>query len=1021
MAAHLPGATVNHAPQTTGRWALAAALVGSGVALGFGAAVLHAWIGSGRFPMAGAWSDPLPLVALVGLVCVLAAAAVRRAGSVAVFAGVLAWSLGVHGAADLPPFAANAWSADGPHGALWLLAIATGLGVFAAAGPRRWRPDERLAAVLVVAITGSANLFSRSGEGVFGLLAAGVLVHLAAAPRHTARLPNWTRWIAGAAALFAIWTWIAVANGADTALGYRVGLRVVTGALLALGLARGLDRRGAGLVLGALVAGGALALGAVAIDLAAALRTEPLDRVLGSRLRGLGMHPNGVGPLFASTAIFALAAAVRARGIHRLGGVLVVLAALAALERTQSRASVLGFAAGLAVFLAAFRWGAPRRARGVVVGGVALLAAFAVALASPLGTRAQVALDALAGTPSALGQRWHLWRASLTALSERPWTGLGPNQSFLRAQYAEPSFYDGTPQDLHPHQLLLAIAEGAGWPALVFFVALLIGAGELARRALAPGSEYTDRSARARALPAGLFAGGAAILVANQLDLGLSQNTFAPLWTWVLLGALAALQRPNTPEGPALEPARWGRGALALALFVPLVLQPLCVAALAASADAALVAGEPAAADRAARRVEMLSPGDARAYLVRVRTARALGSPGEVLALRQARAAAAPGRASTWHALAADALERRQFELARTAVQHARRADPRGERSGDVAYIEAALAFLAGDLDVGRAKVREAMLAGSPAINSVPHVALPRESGDAPGVTRRAFAVAGGESVRITDVLADLGTEAVALARTDPVTARRLLHPVVFAYAQMGLVDEAVAWIERHRDAGESRQLAIAAVEVELLARAGRWDEARERVDAGGRAPHLRIALARAELLQPDPAELERSRAQLPSDLARIGETDLFFTAGVCAPTVEVALRLALADGRHRDALGLLARLLHDTPDVPTRQQRAGDVLSAALASPDSSLDVRARALAAFAAQWRLGPRLGGRGSGARRELAAPLASRARGFLGAGSEPAWDKVAAARAHLAWRGSAEAALLAEIERLARTGE
>ncbi|MBI1379589.1 MAG: hypothetical protein GC161_00705 [Planctomycetaceae bacterium] len=1022
----------------SGGIARGAALVGSAWVLAFAYSLLDSLVASRRFPFAGSWSDPLPLVAIFGLVAVVVAARVRRGGAVterggavterggavterggavSLFGGVLGVAAGVHGAADLPPFGANAWFADGPQGAWYLLGAGILTGLFAAAGPRRWRADERLAAVLLVVTTGSANLFSRDGEGIFALLGAGVFVHLLAAPPVGPMARPFARGVLPLTLLslgFVLWTWLGIANGEDTNLGYRVGLRVVLGWTLLLALGRGLDAAGVRRMVAVLLAGGTLALGSAGFDLATVAQVEGWPRVLVTRLRALGMHPNGVGPLFASSAVLGAGAAFALRGPGRIAAAAVGLLSLAALLRTDSRASAMGFALGAVVLLAALFLRVPRRARTLPLVFGASVAVLVAVLASPLGGKVFARLDAMAWTQSALGQRWHFWRTSLAALSGHPWFGLGPNQFFLRARYAEPSYYDGTAQDLHPHQIFLAIAEGAGWPALGLFVGLVLVLVELARRSLRGQDGSAPAGIRmplpSRAIAASLLAWAATILGANQLDLGLSQNTYAPLWLWIALGLLAAASQAS-PQ-PAARGPRPFAALVAVLLALPLVVHPTLCCAFAARAQSAFAAGRAQLAHREAARLERISPGDSRAYVIQARAAHALGRPAEVLALRLQRAERSPGRAGSWHALAQEAIAQGQLSIAQDAVVRARELDPRGLRVGDVLHLEAALGFAAGDVTGALGILRQAMELGSRALDTVPSAPIAPRDGDPPGAKRRAFLARAADGtttlVPWTDLLDEIGGEVLATAVSDPMRSRRLLHPLLTAYASMGLYGEALAWSLRHREASASRFPSVAALEIELLGREGRWDEALALVEAGARDSTLRVGLARAELVAGNSEIDQLALAELDADIARLATTDVFYNAGQATPLLERAFELRRGAGDASAARRALLRLLREVEDAPQRQRFALAHLVAVEGAP-ASLAERAEALALYAAQWRLTPRaLLGTGA---------VAERVRSYLRAGPEPVEAKVAAARETLWLRGYAERLLLQELGRRA----
>ncbi len=967
---------------------------------------LDALVSETRFPAAHRWSASLPLGAFGALALVLGAGCVLRRSLAELAAGALAVALAVHAIADLPRFAANAHFADGPHQAWPLLLIGLALGLFAAAGPRSWRADERLAALLVIAWVGAGNLFSRQGEGVWSLLATGVLLHLATAPWQVERFAGRGMRIALAlgAALVA-WVFVAGALGDHPGLGYRVGLRVLTLALFALSLAACLDRRGVARSSGAILVGTGAVLCLSALDVFVASLDEPWQRVFATRLRALGMHPNGIGPLFAAGLVLGAAwcFAARARGAQLIC-LLLALGSAAALFATQSRASLAGLGVGALVLAAGLAFGPLRRgATAAAAAGLALAlcAASAAAIAwTPPGERLVAALETRTHTPSAVGQRWYLWRTSAAAIAERPLVGQGPNQYYTHTRFARPSYYDGSDQDLHPHNLPLAIAEGAGLPALLLALALALFACEALRRAAAAAE---DR--RARALAVGLAAYGAVFLAANQLDLGQSQAAFLPQWGWIVLGlagALAAASRAGNPQAPApsAQPfAQRARVAAALVLLLPLAAQPLAGQVLDVGAQAAIEAGRPEDALAAARLALAVAPQDPRPRLVRVRALRQLGEGDALLEELGARAAVHPLRAGPHAALAREQLARGRVAEALVSVRRALELDPRGPSAPDWRLLEGAAELAAGREPAGRAALLEGLWAGSGALGQLPLVRLQTGAGAPPGARPRALAVGGARRapLPVADLLVDLETRLLEAVSSDPVGARRAMRPLVGGWVMEGRPDLALAALENHRAAGGTQLPSLLSLELDLLATVGRVDEALALLAAHPPSPFLRGGLARGELANPDPRLEAAARAGLERDLAQLLGQDLFFTGGSFQPMLRLAERLARQDGDAAGARSFARRLRREWSEPLARLAASREHLDGLLeigADPKQSLG----AIADWLADLSLLPALGDRGAVER------MARTWSASLPEGDRDRWRDIA--RGRLAGRGPAQ---------------
>jgi putative inorganic carbon (HCO3(-)) transporter len=257
----------------------------------------------------------------------------------------------------------------------------------------------------------------------------------------------------------------------------------------------------------------------------------------------------------------ALALASSAR-VLRLVALTAVAMMIAALIFTSSRG---GFVA-IALAAVVFAYGARERTMpqstagraliGAAIAGVVLL----LALATPV--RATVAelwqSDArvrTAGGMDSIGEHRELWKVAIEIVERKPFFGTGP-ETFADqfGQYAPAVLPAATVRDFEqfrvesPHHQLLAIAVGAGIPAAIAYIAVLVGlARTLWRRA-----ERT-RDPAARALLAGVLAAGAGHLVTDSF---MTAEVTGSWLFWTLAGAGIGLVEITTARRDAVATAR---------------------------------------------------------------------------------------------------------------------------------------------------------------------------------------------------------------------------------------------------------------------------------------------------------------------------------------------------------------------------------------------------------------------------------------------------------------------------------
>ncbi|MEO0652038.1 MAG: O-antigen ligase family protein, partial [Planctomycetota bacterium] len=571
----------------------------------FGAHSLGSVISAGATPGLSSWGAPTPLLAAVTLPALAAIAVLRRHGWSGVLGAALAWALGARAVVELPARATNFDYADGPHLRLLTFGVALAVGLFAAGA--RAPGTVRAAVVCLAAATANGRLFARTSDAIYGLLAVGVLwlaVEAARAPRRG--FTGAGRWWLAVMGSFVLWVVAAGLASEAPSQALDVALRVLTGALLAGALALGLESPGRRALVNALLLLGAASLAIAAAALTDAAAIEGWSRVLGTRLRLFGLHPNGCGPYFGALVALGIGVVGARTGPVRLLALAVTLASGAGLWATDSRASLLGTLVACAVVSILPFVPLPRRAWP----SFALVATPAIGILlawiGPFGERLREGLAARALGPSAIGQRYHFWRMALDGVERSPWVGVGANRYDALARYAQPSYYDGTPQTLHSHNLELSVAVAGGWPALLLFLLVLVALLEAARHAL-----RTADGRRGRFEVAGVLGFALAILVANQLDLGQAQQTLVPLALWIALGWLVSC-------APSQDRAPWGLPRVAAWLLLPCLVGPSLLGS--------------SLRDRAAARYEL---GDAEGALAAYRSAIRV-APAQTVALTRA-------------------------------------------------------------------------------------------------------------------------------------------------------------------------------------------------------------------------------------------------------------------------------------------------------------------------------------------------------------------------------------------------
>jgi tetratricopeptide (TPR) repeat protein len=919
-------------PSTTGPVRVFSALV---LAFGVvaGAALLDGWVRPGTVPSARGWLAPWPLAVIASGAAILGAGLVRRADVRALALGALAWAVGVLAVTELPTAASTHHVGDGPWLVPGYLAAALGAGLYAVLGWRGHTLDQRAAALLLFFASANARMFARDEGALHPLLLAIALVGFVGAERRIGLrelVAGPGRAVAWIAIAFLVWTLAASLAGASPTHSVAVWSRPLLGALVAWTLAGALGPVGVRRAFGGLIAGVAVALAVLCVGVLEVSQVLGFAWLRVTRLRLFDLHPGLIAPFLAVGVCLALARAVEARqGRPLVTSLSLVVAVAVALALNQARASLAGASVGVVAFALAYRRALPRRplAWGAALFAVVLLAVGA--LASPLGAGVREVLAAKAETASALGQRYHYWRMAGAAVRRDPLLGQGLLCEWARTDLAQPSYLDGGDQWLHAHNLLFSIAEGAGVPAGILFLLLVLAALELGRRAV-----LSAQSSRERAIAAGLLAALIAHLTANVLSMGQAVTTVVPLFLWIAIGLFAALLRGS--DDPRVRGGRGARVAFAAVFLAAFGVAPLAGRELTSRGDVAYARGNALRAERLYELALAVNPLDPAVQMRAAQAAFAHGNREGALERIERACDAAPRLATRQSTRGGLLLGLGRHEEAARAFELAIGLDPRGRQAGDFHAGLAAALLRMGDAAGARMALARSLRHGSDDWRRIRQVRLPARPGDPPDAARVAFPIGDSdESLRLDDVVARIALDvraALAQAPPDLKTARRLLGQAVTVYRAENLVAEPLALLEDYAAAVPERFSSTDTLYSQVLLDAGRVAEADAVVrSTPGRRAHvpgqelLRYYRART-LTDPAPELFERAQ-EIAQDVDLLDQDDVWFVRGERAELYGFLAELALRRGDAAAAERFHAFQHFDLEDAWTRASACAALL----------------------------------------------------------------------------------------------
>ena len=789
--------------------------------------------------------------------------------------------------------------------------------------------SERAIVLLVFFATANGKLFSRGSPVVYALLLAAILLAFVCVERRfrlQGLLAGPGRWIAGLAGLFVAWVFASALFGEGIGQGLTHWARLLMGALLAWTLAGTAGSRGMRLAVHAWLAGLAASFAVLLVG------TLEVGSVFGwawfpdTRLRLFDLHPGLIAPFFAAGLCLAVAgaASAKSRPLALLGFALMSVLTGLALYHGEARASLLGASVGVVVLVAALFKLVPSRPLPWAAAVLGLLTIGIVGFLSPLGSGVRDGLNDRTFTSSPLGQRYHYWQMAAGSMGRDPMLGHGPRSQWARTELAHSSYLDGDDQGLHAHNLLLAIGEDSGIPAILLFVLLICGVLEIGRRAVLRAPTLA-----ARAWPAGLVAGVLAHLTANQLSMGQTLHTLLPLFLWIALGLLAA-ELLGDPEEQHKRPAV-ARVVVAFVLLLVFAVGPVAALWSSERGEAAAAEGHHEQALEHYDRALKFNPLNPRPNVGASRTLLAIGDS-EGAIERMKRLVAVEPRLSNWHfTLGSLQLSTGRPADALDSFQRAAELDPFGEGSGDYRAAWAGAHLRLDEVEEARALLLEALRHGSDYWRFLPTSRKAEGTEFIVGQYRNPSG-----ALKLAELLTELGQEVLAHLDAEPpdlFAARRLLGRVVKIHRMEQTWPEALELMESYAQRVPVRYSSTDTMYVRLLCDAGRFDEADEiAAQTLGVRSHVpeqeTLRYYRTRLMLEANEEMLARAQDLVPRLVNLNREDLAFNKGMKYELYDFLAELAARRGDVDEALRMHEKALFDSATPDARAQLAARFLA---------------------------------------------------------------------------------------------
>lgn len=287
-----------------------------------------------------------------------------------------------------------------------------------------------------------------------------------------------------------------------------------------------------------------------------------------TRLTLFRQHPNFLAPFFAFQTVMALGlglSSTKHRGLLLCSALLLAVATWGTDSRSGKALLVIGVL-GMAA-LPLLRSAVARHGRLVLSSAAALLVLGALTVLWGVTTEQGQKLSAASVDrfEKSLDYRLDAWRNAIAVVQSRPWLGAGPHTFVSEYRFQPGSRFFNEPTSPHPHNVVLYVAQSAGVAAMVLFLAWAL----LLCKALWQRPESSEETTLPPRLGDALLAAVVALLLANQLDVGLALDTVVPEPLFLLTGLVLAMGSRT-----ARAPIRLGYGLLWLAaiavVFVPL-------------------------------------------------------------------------------------------------------------------------------------------------------------------------------------------------------------------------------------------------------------------------------------------------------------------------------------------------------------------------------------------------------------------------------------------------------------------